>query len=464
MRDADPRDEPLRLPPHSIEAEQMVLGAMLLDPAAFDRVADLLAPEDFYSDAHRRIHAAIVDLARTGQPVDTLTVAERLQAAGALDAVGGLPYLGSLAQAVPATANAPHYAGIVRDRSIRRRVAAFAAEIAEKAYARSNGQEVLEELTAGAHAIAEARTGDDAVALSELAPAVVAELERRQEAKDPPGISTGLSDLDGKIVGLQPGDLILVAGRPSSGKTALGLQFAVHAALALGKPGLYFSLEMRPRAIAERAIANVGQVNAHAMRVGRMEQEDWSRVANAIGKIEAASPLLIDGSPRLTIERIRARARRAHRRVGISLVVVDYLGLVEGMGDEDSRHEAVSDISRGLKLLANELDVPVVALAQLNRKVEERTNKRPMLSDLRDSGALEQDADLVLMVYREEVYKPDDEDVRGKAEIIVAKQRNGETGTVFATFIGAWSRFTDTTWRPTRTGRGAPSSAEQFGG
>ena len=449
MRD-DPRDaEPVRLPPHSLEAEQMVLGAMLLDPSAVDRVADLIAPEDFYSDAHRRIHATIRDLALHGQPVDTLTVAERLQAAGALDAVGGLPYLGSLAQAVPSTANAAHYAGIVRDRSIRRKVAALAAEVAEKAYARSSGQEVLEELTAGAHAIAEFGTGDDATPLSDLAPEVVAELERRQEAKDPPGISTGLSDLDGKIVGLQAGQLLLVAGRPSSGKTALGLQFAVHAAIALGKPALYFSLEMRPREIAERAIANVGQVNAHAMRVGRLEQEDWSRVSHAIGKISAGSPLLIDGAPRLTIERIRSRARRAHRRIGLSLVVVDYLQLIEGMGDEDSRHEAVSTISRGLKLLANELDVPVVALSQLNRKVEDRTNKRPMLSDLRDSGALEQDADVVLMVYREEVYRPDDEEVKGKAEIIVAKQRNGEIGTVFSTFIGAWSRFADTTWRPT---------------
>lgn len=462
---ADPRDadvDALRLPPHSLEAEQHLLGAMLFDPAVVDEVADRVSSEDFFSDAHRRIHAQIAALVLGGQAPDVLTCADALQAAGDLDRCGGLAYLAELRQAVASVRNAKAYADIVRDRAMRRRIAVLAADVAEKAYspARMNAQALLDELARGAALIADGHAGDEPIALSELAPQVVEDLERREAAQDPPGLSTGIGDLDALIVGLQPGDLVIVAGRPSMGKTALGVQFAIHAAVKLGKPGVVFSLEMKPRQIAERAISHIGHVDSHDMRIGKLGAEGWSNVGKAIGKITAAAPLLIDGSPRLNIEKITARSRRAHRKVGLSIVVIDYLQLIEGLSDDDNRNQELGRITRGLKLLGNELGVPVILLSQLNREVDKRTNKRPMLSDLRDSGAIEADADVVMFVYRDEVYHPDSE-AQGQAEIIVGKQRAGSPGTVYATFLGKWSRFADTTWRPASK-RDARSSQQVF--
>lgn len=449
----DPRAPELAIPPHSVEAEQGLLGALLLANDALDDVADLVGPADLWSAAHAAILDEIRGLVAAGRPADVLTVAEALQARGKLETAGGLAYLGALVQGVPSARNAAHYAAIVRDRALRRRMLALSAEIAKAAHARDgrSAADLLDEVVRRAGSIAEDVSTDDPVALADLAPQVVDEVERRGNSAEPVGLSTGLADLDGLLVGLMPGDLVIVGGRPSMGKTTLAMQFAKHAAIDLKKPAIVFSLEMKPRQLAERLIANVGGVNAHAMRVGRLGSDDWSRVSGAIGKIAQGAPVLIDGAPRASVERVRAKAKRAARRGGVGIVVVDYLQLMDGAGG-DNRNEELSTITRGLKLLARELDAPVVVLSQLSRKCEDRPNKRPMLSDLRDSGAIEQDADVVIFVYRDEHYHPNDESVRGSAELIVAKSREGPTGTVYASFLGQFNRFADTSWRPVNTG------------
>lgn len=448
----EPDAPAVALPPHSVEAEQSVLGALLIAPDAIDDVADTIGPDDFYSAAHRAIFEEVRGIVAAGRPADVMTVADALQARGRLDTVGGLPYLGALAQGVPAVANVRHYAGIVRDRSVRRRLLELSAEVARAAHTRDgrSAADLLDDVVRRAGAIAEDAAPDDVVDLVELVPLVVEEVERRAQGEKPPGLTTGLADLDALILGLQPGDLVIVGGRPSMGKTTLAMQFATHAAIDLGKPALVFSLEMSARQLAERAIANVGRVNAHAMRAGRMAAEDWSQVSHAVGKLSKGARILIDGAPRASVEQIRAKSKRIARRHGVGIVVVDYLQLMDGTGG-DNRNEELSAITRGMKLLAREIAAPVVVLSQLSRRCEDRTNKRPMLSDLRDSGAIEQDADLVLFVYRDEVYNPTRDDAKGVAEIIVAKQREGPVGTVYATFLGQFNRFADTSWRPTTT-------------
>lgn len=451
----DPRDaEAVRLPPHSLEAEQFVLGALLLSNDALEEVADVLTPADFYSEAHRTAYDAIRELVLAGTSADVLTVAEALQSRGKLDSVGGWGYLSTLVQNVPGASNAGRYAEIVRDRSIRRELLRLSAEIGEAAYARDgrDAAEVLDQVLRRAQGIAESAIADEVLSLAELTADAVAAVEKRGESDAIPGLSTGLADLDSELLGLHGGELVIVAGRPGMGKTTAAMGFALHSAIEVKRPGYVCSLEMRPRALAERSLASVGHVNSHAMRAGRMAPEDWTRVGKAIGKIQAGAPLLIDGSPRMTIERIRARVKRAHRKLGgLSIVVIDYLQLIESTVRGDTRNDALSEITRGLKLLANELEVPVVALSQLSRKCEDRPNKRPMLSDLRDSGALEQDADVVLFVYRDEIYHPNLPDNKGKAELIIAKHREGKTGTVYTTFLPQHNRFVDTEWRPRDT-------------
>jgi replicative DNA helicase len=454
--------EATNLPPHAVEAEQSVLGALLIANNAADDVADRVEAGDFYSAAHRVIFEAIRGLIRDGRPVDVLTVGDALQSSGRLDTVGGLSYLGALAQGVASVSHAGHYAGIIRDRAVRRRLLQLSSEVAEAAHSRDgkSASDLLDYVMRRASTLAEDAATDDPVSIADLAPQVVDAIERRGQSDELPGLSTGLADLDSRMLGLHAGDLVIVAGRPAMGKTTLAMQFAMHAAVELGKAALIFSLEMKPRALAERAIANVGRVNAHAMRAGRMDPDDWARVSTAIGKFSAGAPILVDGSPRLGVEQIRARAKRVARRRGLSLVVVDYLQLLDGSGSGDNRNEEISAITRGLKLLANELDAPVVAISQLSRKCEDRTNKRPMLSDLRDSGAIEQDSDVVLFVYRDQIYHPNNPDTEGKAEIIIGKHREGEVGTVFATFLGQFNRFADTSWRPTNTSN-APRKARR---
>lgn len=443
----------LKEPPHSHDAEQAVLGALLLADDAFERVADRVAETDFYSSSHRLIFRNLAALARAGKPLDMPVLVGALEASGELANVGGMQYLGSLLAGTMSAANVAHYAGIVRERAILRQLIAYANDVAEMAYGfhAQPVAEIVDEVQRRAMALAEQHAEVDAVSIGEVLRQVVDDVEKRAaRGGELPGKSTGLSDLNEKTTGYRDGDLIIIAGRPSSGKTALAMQAAVAASIK-GEPALIFSLEMSPAKLGERAAAHVGHVNSYAMRSGKMDNDDWTRLSGAIGKLNGV-PLFIDGSPRLSVERLRARARRHKRKHGLSLVVVDYVQLMDGRGD--NRNEEITGISRGLKLLANELECPVIALSQLNRKCEERTDKRPMLSDLRDSGAVEQDADMVLFVYREEMYQPNAEDTKGKAEIIIGKQRDGATGRVYCTFLGEFCAFADTAWTPAPVERG----------
>jgi replicative DNA helicase len=453
----------IKLPPHSVEAEQSVLGALLLKNAAIDQIEDKVAPADFYSEAHRAIYRGIRGLVLTGKPADVVTLSVQLRNDGELERVGGMDYLGSLVANVPTAANIEHYAGIVRDRAMLRALAAFAMDAGDLAMTRTGvpALELVEEVQRRAGALSDGHAGPDATPIGDLLPHVIESIEKRFHDQEPVGINTGLVDLDAKLCGLQAGDLVIVAGRPSMGKTSLAMQFGIHAASGESRanrepvpqlPVLVFSLEMNPDRLAERAVAHISRVNSYGIRSGKLSPDDWSQIATGLGRLQEI-PLYIDGSPRLNVERMRARARRLQRARGLGLVIVDYLQLMEG--DGDGRNEQVSGISRGLKLMANELKVPVIALSQLSRKCEERTDKRPMLSDLRDSGAVEQDADIVLFVYRDEVYYPHSE-AKGTAEIIIGKNRDGEVGRVYATFLGSYNRFENSAWHPT-----APSSSRK---
>lgn len=432
----------------SHEAEQAVLGGLVLADDGFQRLDGRVDVRDFAAEAHRTLFTCMQRLARDGTPLDVVTITAALETAGTLGKVGGLEYLGTLLRECPTARNLEHYAGIVRERSIRRAAAAFGATVDELVASRRPISEVVAEIQRAAAALTDAETGSEASAIREVLPRVVDAIELRSQA-DPEalaGLSLGLGDLDRMLNGLHAGDLVIIAGRPSMGKTALAMQGALSAARSAA-PALIFSLEMSAEKLAQRALAHVGRVSAQAMASGQMQDEDWTRLAEGIGKLTDL-PLFIDGSPRLTVDRIRHRARRVKRKFGLALVVVDYLQLMDA--DGDNRNEQVSTITRGLKLMANELEVPVLALSQLSRRCEDRTDKRPMLSDLRDSGAVEQDADVVLFVYRDEVYHPDG-GAKGHAEIIVGKHRDGPIGRVYASFIGEFNRFADTSWRPTPT-------------
>jgi replicative DNA helicase len=378
-----------------------------------------------------------------------------IERAGELERAGGRDYLLAILQNVPTAANVEHYAGIVRDRSVRRRLAALGMRCGELAFAQDgrDAAALLAEATREVESLSlEGSATDDPVPLQSLLASVVDEVEKRAANPDRlPGLSTGLGDLDAILLGLHPGEVVVVAGATSQGKTTLGVGFAIHAAMH-GVPSYVVSLEMKDRALAKRAIANVGGVSTRAMRTGKLTPEDWESMARGLGRLNDAAPILVDPHPLATIDRIRARARRAKRKHGIGLIVIDYLQLIEGQGD--NANARITAISRGVKLLAMELDVPVVLLSQLNRELAKRPNKRPLMSDLRDSGAVEQDADVIVFVYRDEYYNPDNDDAKGKAEIIVAKNREGEVGTVYANFDGRYNRFASTEWRP---GVGVPT-------
>lgn len=445
---ADVQLEALKLPPHSVEAEQSVLGGILLDTSAWDKVSDLLSQEDFYRGEHRLIWQHINKLNDQARPVDVITLAESLESNGELEKAGGLSYLGSLAQNVPSAANIRRYAEIVRERAIMRKLVEVGNEIATSAYnpgGRDAGQ-LLDEAESKVMQISEQgeRGKQGFVAIPPLLTQVVERIESlysRDDASEVTGVSTGFTDLDRKTSGLQPGDLIIVAGRPSMGKTAFSINIAETVALE-GKPVAIFSMEMSGTQLAMRMIGSVGRLNQHTLRTGRLEDEDWSRMTHALGLLNDA-PIFIDETPGLNALELRSRARRLHRQNGgLGLVVIDYLQLMSSPAGKGSENRAteISEISRSLKSLAKELHVPVIALSQLNRSLEQRPNKRPVMSDLRESGAIEQDADLILFIYRDEVYNPDTPD-KGKAEIIIGKQRNGPIGSVNLTFRGEFTRF-----------------------
>ncbi len=439
---ADDTLESLKLPPHSVEAEQSVLGGLLLENEALDRIADILTPGDFYRHDHRLIFEHIAKLIEHNKPADIVTVAESLDNAAELSAVGGLAYLGALAQNTPTAANIRRYAEIVRERAIMRKLVEVGSGIAESAYSPQgrDAQQLLDEAEARIFQIAEGgkRSSEGFMDIKVLLPQVadrIDQLFQRDNQSEVTGIPTGYTDLDSMTSGLQPGDLIIVAGRPSMGKTAFSLNIAENVALDTGLPVAVFSMEMGATQLATRMIGSVG-------RPGRLEDEDWVRLTTALGRLNEA-PIFIDEGAGLNSFDVRARARRLHRQTGkLGLIVIDYLQLMSGAAGRQSENRAteISEISRSLKSLAKELDVPVIALSQLNRGLEQRPDKRPVMSDLRESGAIEQDADLILFIYRDEVYNPDTPD-KGTAEIIVAKQRNGPIGRVRLTFLGQHTRF-----------------------
>ncbi len=451
---ADEQLDSLKLPPHSIEAEQSVLGGLLLENEALDKIADILSAQDFYQYDHKTIYQHIGKLIEHNRPADIVTVAESLENTAELSTVGGIAYLGALAQNTPSSANIRRYAEIVRERAIMRKLVTVGSGIAESAFSPDgrDAQQLLDEAEAKIFQIAEGgqRSGQGFQDIKELLPEVAERIDMlfsRDNPSDVTGIPTGFTDLDSMTSGFQGGELIIVAGRPSMGKTAFALNVAENVALGLGGldsglPVAVFSMEMASTQLAMRMIGSVGRLDQHRMRTGRLEDEDWEKLTTALGRLNEA-PIFIDEGAGLSSFDVRARARRLHRQCGkLGLIVVDYLQLMSAPAGKQGENRAteISEISRSLKALAKELDVPVVALSQLNRSVEQRSDKRPVMSDLRESGAIEQDADLILFIYRDEVYDPNSED-KGTAEIIVGKQRNGPIGRVKLTFIGQHTRF-----------------------
>ena len=443
----DPQLDAIKLPPHSTEAEQSILGGLLLDNEAADKIGDLVGEEDFYSEAHRVIYRHVLALMGDGKPVDVVTLSEALGSAQKLDYVGGLAYLGALVNNVPTAANIRHYAQIVRERSILRQLAGTASEIAELAYnpLGRNARSVLDEAEAKVLHIAEqgSRGQRTYTPLKDLLVSAVDRIEtlyNRDNPSDVTGVATGFNDLDKETAGLQPGDLVIVAGRPSMGKTALALNIGEHVAIDLKLPVVVFSMEMGASQLAMRMIGSVGRLDQHKLRTGRLAPDDWERLSTALGRLSEA-PMLIDETPALNAIEVRSRARRLQKQYGqLGLVILDYIQLMQAQSAGENRATEISEISRSLKALAKELKVPVIALSQLNRSLEQRPNKRPVMSDLRESGAIEQDADVILFIYRDEVYNEDSPD-KGTAEIIIGKQRNGPIGTVRLTFLGEHTRF-----------------------
>ncbi len=439
--------ESYKTPPHSIETEQSVLGGLMLDNHAWDKVADIITDEDFYRHDHRLIYHHISKLIEHNKPADVVTVAESLENSAELQNVGGLAYIGIIVQNTPSAANIRRYAEIVRERSIMRNLAQVGAQIADSAYNPTgrSAMNLLDEAESKVFEIAEegARGKQGFVDIQPLLKQVVERIEllyNQDNPSDVTGIASGFHDLDQKTSGFQAGDLIIVAGRPSMGKTAFSLNIAEHVALELGKPVAVFSMEMGGAQLAMRMLGSVGRLDQHKVRTGRLEDEDWPKLTHALGKLNDA-PIYIDESAALNALELRARARRLFRQNGeLGLIVVDYLQLMSSSSQGENRATEISEISRSLKGLAKELKVPVIALSQLNRSLEQRPNKRPVMSDLRESGAIEQDADLILFIYRDEVYNPDTQD-KGLAEIIIGKQRNGPIGKVDLTFLGEYTRF-----------------------
>jgi replicative DNA helicase len=444
---ADQQLAQLRVPPHSIEAESSVLGGLLLDNGAWDRVADLINDSDFYRYEHRLTYSAIAALVNASKPADVVTVFEHLQSLGKADEAGGLAYLNSLAQYVPSAANIRRYAEIVRERAILRKLVAASDEIATNAF-NPQGRPVAKILDEAEQKIF--KIGEEGSRMKEgfqsMDTLVVDLLDRVQEMADNPnditGVPTGFIDLDRMTSGLQAGDLVVLAARPSMGKTAFAINIAEHVALNEGLPVAVFSMEMGAAQLAVRIVGSIGRINQSHLRTGKLTDDEWPRLTEAIEKLRTIS-LHIDETPGLTPGELRANARRLARQCGkLGLIVVDYLQLMSGSSSEgDNRATELGEISRGLKMLAKELQCPVIALSQLNRSVEQRTDKRPMMSDLRESGAIEQDADIIMFIYRDEYYTKDACKEPGVAEIIIGKQRNGPTGVVKLAFLNMLTRF-----------------------
>ncbi|GAP65844.1 replicative DNA helicase [Mizugakiibacter sediminis] len=443
-RNPAPRVDALRVPPHSIEAEQAVLGGLMLAPEAWDRVADRLGEDDFYRKDHRLIFRAISELSNKGMPCDAVTLGEWFESQRLAEMVGGAAYLIELANATPSAANIVAYADIVREKSVLRQLIDAGTEIAGDGY-RPDGrstQEILESAEQRVFRIAEAgaRGRKGFVSMRSAVKEAFQILHQRYENRGAiSGLPTGFTDLDEMTAGLQPSDLIIVAARPAMGKTAFSLNIAEYAAMRTKKAVAVFSMEMSASQLAFRLISSIGRINQQHLRTGDLAEEEWPRVTQAITLLSEAK-IFIDDTPALSPGELRARARRLKREHDLGLIVIDYLQLMQVPGNKENRATEISEISRGLKALAKELDIPVIALSQLNRSLEQRTDKRPVMADLRESGAIEQDADLILFIYRDEYYNPESPD-KGLAEVIIGKQRSGPTGTVKLTFLGQYTKF-----------------------
>lgn len=434
-----------KLPPQSLEAEQSVLGALLLDNRAWDKVSDRVRSPDFYRKDHQLIFEAIAALAERGKPFDTLTVGERLKDMQLLDKVGGEAVLYELANNTPSAANVTAYADIVRERAVLRELISTGTDIADSAF-RPDGRDAQELLDKAEQLVfkisQESSRGAGPVPIAQLLPIATDRIDTLYHAGDAiTGVATGFKDFDEMTSGLQRGDLIIMAGRPSMGKTCLAVNIAEYAAIKGDKPVLIFSLEMPSEQLTMRMMSSLGRIDQHKLRTGNLGDDDWPRITSAVSMLSEAK-MYIDDTPALTPMEIRSRARRvAREHDGVGLIVVDYLQLMQGSNaGKENRTAEVSEISRSLKAVAKELDVPVIALSQLNRSLESRTDKRPVMSDLRESGSIEQDADVIAFIYRDEVYHEDSPD-KGLAEIIIRKQRNGPIGDVKLTFLGRYTRF-----------------------
>jgi replicative DNA helicase len=441
----DSATESLKIPPYSIEAEQATLGGLMLDNSTWDQIADRISDEDFYQSDHRYIFQAIRRLSEQDSPFDVVTLAEWLDSNNRLDDVGGIAYLGLLARDTPSAANIRAYADIVRERSILRQLIRIGIEIANSGYDPEGrtSRELLDRAEQRVFAIAQQglRASQGFTGINELLARAVERIDALFQLDNPvTGLPTGWSDFDEMTAGLQQGDLIIVAGRPSMGKTTFAMNIAENAAIQAKAPVAVFSMEMPGEHLAMRMMSSLGRIDQHRIRTGKLEDDDWPRLTSAITMLNEAK-LFIDDSSALTPTELRARARRLQRENGqLGLIIIDYIQLMQVPGNTENRAQEVAEISRSLKALAKELSVPVIALSQLNRSLEQRGDKRPIMSDLRESGSLEQDADLICFIYRDEVYNPDSPD-KNVAEIIIGKQRNGPIGTTRLTFLGQYTRF-----------------------
>ena len=446
-RERDPQVAGLKVPPHSIEAEQSVLGGLMLDNERWDDVAERVVADDFYTRPHRHIFTEMARLQESGSPIDLITLAESLERQGQLDSVGGFAYLAELSKNTPSAANISAYADIVRERAVVREMISVANEIAEAGFDPQGrtSEDLLDLAESRVFKIAESRANKDEGPknIADVLYATVARIEQlfQQLHDGVTGVNTGYDDLNKKTAGLQPSDLIIVAARPSMGKTTFAMNLVENAAMLQDKPVLIFSLEMPSEQIMMRSLASLSRVDQTKIRTGQLDDEDWARISGTMGILLEKRNIYIDDSSGLTPTEVRSRARRiAREHGGIGLIMIDYLQLMRVPALSDNRTLEIAEISRSLKALAKELNVPVVALSQLNRSLEQRADKRPVNSDLRESGSIEQDADLIMFIYRDEVYH-ENSDLKGIAEIIIGKQRNGPIGTVRLTFNGQWSRF-----------------------
>ena len=445
-KNSDPKVAKLKIPPHSLEAEQSVLGSMLIAPDSWDKVTDILIDADFYNRSHQHIFKSIIRILERNQPVDLVTVSEDLEHNELLDDAGGFAYLGELAKNTPSAANVVAYAEIIKERAIRRELIGAANDISELSFNPEGRQssDILDLAETKVFEIAEKRTtqSDGPQALNTVLAATIDRIDALAKAGSAvTGVSTGYTDLDKKTSGLQRSDLIVVAARPSMGKTTFAMNLCENAMLGQDKPVLVFSLEMPSEQLIMRLLASVGRVNQTSVRTAQLNDEDWVKLSDAMKLIAAKNNLYIDDSSGLTPMDVRTRARKiAREHGGVSLIMVDYLQLMRAPAFAENRTLEVAEISRSLKALAKELECPVVALSQLNRGLEQRADKRPINSDLRESGSIEQDADLIMFIYRDEVYNENSPE-KGVAEIIIGKQRNGPIGTVRLTFQGQFSRF-----------------------